>query len=162
MRLDKGRFKYYKKSTGDIVRVPKKISYKHVQFCEEYLSNGQDGSKAAVTLGYSKSSAPTTAKRMLNNQLVRDYLNVRTKKIEKVTQASLDWKIGKLCDIVKNTDLGTVTVRDGLAAIQELNKMQGHYAPEQHVNISGSIDDVQAALMNAKKQLIQKDKEHEY
>jgi hypothetical protein len=56
-----------------------------------------------------------------------------------------EWKLNKLKHVVETfiTDKGSLTpqeVRIALLAISEMNKMQGHYSVEKHVNINVKAD----------------------
>lgn len=66
-----------------------------------------------------------------------------------------EWKLNKLKQIVdtfiKDEALTPTEVRTALLAISEMNKMQGHYSPEKHVNVNIKTDpDLQQleSLMN--------------
>lgn len=56
-----------------------------------------------------------------------------------------EWKLNKLKHVVEAfiTDEASLTpqeVRIALLAISEMNKMQGHYSPEKHVNVNIKTD----------------------
>ncbi|WP_342227999.1 hypothetical protein [Rickettsiella endosymbiont of Rhagonycha lignosa] len=55
------------------------------------------------------------------------------------------WKLKKLKQIVDTfihdeASLTSQEVRTALIAISEMNKMQGHYSPEKHVNVNIKTD----------------------
>jgi len=61
---------------------PKELTPQQIKFCEEYLRNNQNGTQAAIKAGYATKSAPTTANRLLNeNELVKEYIESRIKKV---------------------------------------------------------------------------------
>lgn len=56
-----------------------------------------------------------------------------------------EWKLNKLKQIVDTfindeAHLTPTEVRVALLAINEMNKMQGHYSPEKHVNVNIKTD----------------------
>lgn len=51
------------------------ISDKHKLFCMEYVKNGFNGSKAAISAGYTESCAKETASYLLTNPNIRQYVD---------------------------------------------------------------------------------------
>lgn len=126
------------------------LTEQQLKFCEEYLINGGVARPAAIKAEYAENSAATTAHYLLNKTAVRNYLDKRirevTKNIQEKTQVTFDYKISKLKKVVDLTipeeaeTMKQIGAREGIAAIGELNKMQGHYAVEKILTTTHNIN----------------------
>lgn len=54
-------------------------------FCKAYLSNGRNGTQAAISAGFAPHSATVTASKLLTEPKVREYLEAACKEYEAVT-----------------------------------------------------------------------------
>lgn len=52
-----------------------KLTEQQMKFCEEYVNNGNNGTKAAIDSGYSAHSASVQASRLLGKEKINDYIN---------------------------------------------------------------------------------------
>lgn len=132
-------------------------------FVKHYIANDFNATEAAVAAGYSPNGAKVTACRMLQKPRIKELLKRQMQKTERKLEITFEWKIKKLkacVDSAINEVDGRELVTNHnalLGAINELNKMQGHYAPEKR-QVEHSMDKEQAAAL---KELI-KQHEREY
>jgi phage terminase small subunit len=127
------------------MEVDRTLTLKQKLFCEEYLTNGRMARQAAIKAGFAESSAATRATNMLDLAHVRNYLKYRMEKQSKEIESTFDWKLKKLTNVTNKfipDDIEHIGkgVAYGLSAITEMNKMEGHYAAEKHVNIDLHAD----------------------
>jgi phage terminase small subunit len=114
------------------------------RFCYAYLLNGFNAKEAAYHIGDKKNYANAHYTRYLKHPFVQNFIREHTQKMEQIIEVNLAWKIQKLKKIIDICIPDTAKSRNDLytkgaiAAISELNKMQGHYAPER--SISSSIN----------------------
>lgn len=135
---------------------------KRRQFALEYMSRGGatvegSGPAAAIACGYSEKSAHVTSSRLLKDKRVQDFIRSHAQKVEKAAGASYEWKVLKLKEIVDLCMTG-IQERDNffkstevIAAIAELNKMAGDYAPtkveSKSLSVTAPLEEV-ARIMN--------------
>lgn len=137
----------------------KKMTNKEKLFCEEYMVNGHNQKAAAIKAGYLKSYAPAAAARILKKHVVRMYIGTRMKSIENEERITKDWKMRKLKQIVDHAiphaeDGKTIVKepRNAIAAIAELNKMQGDYAAIKHeIQADINYTEIRARIEELKK-----------
>ena len=124
-------------STGlSIVRETTKAKYD--AFCREYLSNGNNGAKAAIYVGYSEKSARQTAKELLDKPYISDKIRQLQKEItekhsEKFTislEQRLEWlqkavSVGFREVIDAQGNPKAENLQASISAIKELNVMLG-------------------------------------
>lgn len=112
------------------------------RFCYAYLLNGFNAREAAYHIGDKKNFVNVHYQEYLNQPFVKKFLKEYTDKMEQIVEVNLAWKIQKLKRIIdicvpdsaaSRNDLYT---KGAIAAIGELNKMQGHYAPEKYLSSS--------------------------
>lgn len=118
---------------------PRDLTKQQLAFCEAYLS-GETPSNAARMAGYK--SVARAGSYLLQTKRIKDYLNKREKQIVDVP-VTFEAKAAALKHVVDeaiplNQPL-TRNVETGIKAIQELNKMQGHYAPTQSKNLNVNV-----------------------
>lgn len=124
----------------------KNLTPKEKLFCKAYLANGFNGTQAAITAGYSEKCARQIATRLLTKVHIKQYLQKRMEKIEQKLDMTVEWKLEKLKKCIElslpEIDGETVLANHNalLGAINESNKMQGHYAPEKHQNTNLNAD----------------------
>lgn len=131
---------------------PQKLTLKQEKFIRFYIENGGNGIQAAIKAGYEENSAGEIAYENLNKpQIVQELNKLKDKlllPIEERTGLTLEFKMNA---IVKGIIAclnggargdGKMEVRGMASLLAEANKMQGHYAPEKHVNtnINSDID----------------------
>jgi phage terminase small subunit len=67
----------------------KKLSLKHLAFCSAYLSNGENGTQAAITAQYSAKTAGQIAHKLLKRADIQAHLSLQAGKIQKKADLSL-------------------------------------------------------------------------
>lgn len=136
---------------------------KHVEFCEYYITNGQNALKAALQAGYGTGNSKRTASlawgllrgNTRTAKLIQQYIKKRLSKVERKLEVGFEKKVEKLWHIadtcapddpqpfIDKTGRLVVKIADprtAVSAISELNKMQGHHAAERHVTINLEAD----------------------
>jgi phage terminase small subunit len=125
------------------------ITGRQKAFCDEYLKNGNNAMAAAhaVNLGgignrgekrFQKARYAMTYN-ILKKPEIKRYLADRMRAVDKKIEYTLEKKATKLAEIAElAVPTGSQTLkgtdpRASIAAIAELNKMFGHYAPEKKV-----------------------------
>lgn len=106
------------------------------RWCMEMLSNGLDGRQAAKTIGIDPEKVTSFLEAIQRNKNVKRFLANMHSELEEKVEITLEWKYRKLKHIIEvclpdNTvayDRNLVAPQIALAAIAELNKMNGHYA----------------------------------
>jgi len=116
-------------------RYDHRITEKQKKFCEAYLANGRNARAAAREAGYGKSYAGNKSGEILKSTIVKQYLRKRLQKADKQLEATFDWKLRRLKQIADSHENNIA-----VSAIAEMNKMQGHYSPDKHVNANININ----------------------
>lgn len=115
-------------------------------FALEYLANGFNTVQAAKKAGYSHNTCYHQAHKLLKNKFIRTFLDERLSKIEEKLEITFDKKLKKLWHIVDKcapddaVEAKEMQATAATSAIAELNKMQGHYSAEKHINTNLNID----------------------
>lgn len=138
-----------------------RIKPTQLQFVENYLKTGN--ASLSYSMMYPQCKTPhANAAQLMKNKSVQNLINNNRQKMELQISVTFEWKVERLKSIIdkclEDRDLldheGNVigsTYRPEAAtrAIAELNKMQGHYAPEKHVvvNVNQSIEKVRETLI---------------
>jgi phage terminase small subunit len=147
----------FKTSNG---QVEKRMKRNRI-FALEYLSNGGDAKEAAIKAGYSAKTAHVAGSRLLKDQRVQEFMKKHVEKTEQAAGATFEWKVKTLMDVVDKCMRGEED-KEGLfkhqgviAAIAELNKMMGDYAPakteSKNLNVNAEIEDVQRIMSEFKR-----------
>jgi phage terminase small subunit len=126
-------------------------------FCSEYIKNGFNAYKAALTAGYSESYANCKAGELIKHpniqeRLVKAYEKMETKQLDKLAISFTD-KANILLSIINDiipkdgSEPKRQYYKDAIKAMSELNKMQGDYAPDKRMNmtINATLDKLQEA-----------------
>ncbi len=128
------------------------LTAKQQAFCEHYVSNGNSAYRAMLDAGYSKSySVNDTAK---NSPAVKQRLEMVHRNSQALIQASFDWRVNKLKQLIESIigENGIVlhaAAGYAIAAVAEMNKMAGDYAPEKHLRMT--VKATADKLSNARK-----------
>lgn len=134
-----------KKSSKNVVALENQMRPKHVVFAIAYVKNGGNAISAALEAG---ATAQETGYKWLQRDDVRNYIKEVQHQLTEKTKITIEWKMQKLKEVV-DTSLTPQYDSNGLAqykldtavtAIRELNKMQGDYAPEKHLNLNVSAE----------------------
>jgi phage terminase small subunit len=113
-----------------------KLTVKQRLFCKAYLANGFNATQAALTAGYSEDSAQAIGSENLSKPLVKQFIDKRIKTMEEKLDITAEWKMKVLKDCIDGCMNGEASEKKihpsgVVSAVAELNKMQGHYAPEK-------------------------------
>lgn len=132
----------------------RELTNQQITFCEAYIA-GEMASKAAQIAGYK--SPARAAQYLLSTNRIKRYIAKQQPRIQKLP-VTVEYKTSKLQHIVEQAipddEPLTKHVDIGIKAIQELNKMQGHYSPTQvqQVTVEASIEDIRNAQKEYKKE----------
>lgn len=111
--------------------------YKCKAFALAYIDSA-DERAAAISVGYKESSAAVKGKQLLADERVQSELTKLYKRAEKKEIATIEWRKETLQRIAEtHADTANNTA---IAAIAELNKMDGAYAPTRLESKNLNID----------------------
>lgn len=126
-----------------------KFTPKQKLFCENYIDNGFNATKAARDAGYSEQTAKSMAAENLAKPYLNEYIQKRMKEIFEKVGLTIELRAKKLMqglemsipdkemmqilpEEIQKEILKNVDIRAGVACIAEANKMDGSYAAETH------------------------------
>lgn len=90
------------------------LSAKRKAFCDAYLANGMNATKAAKEAGYSDRTAYSQGNRLLKNAEVREYIKERTEELARDRIVSGNEVLAFLSDVMSGNMLETkIVVTDG-------------------------------------------------
>lgn len=135
--------------------LPKKqLTPKQLQFVKHYLVC-PNASEAARRAGYEVEQCYLIGTKLLKDHRVKGLIQEYREDYKETVLVTYDWKSNKLKQIVEMAmtrgevdAMGRplVSIDHALKAIAEMNKMAGHYAPEQvmntNVNVTGNLTDI--------------------
>ena len=123
----------------------RELTPKQKSFCEHYLANGMNATKACKDAGYSEKSAMEQGYQLLQNTSVQAFLTtkqVETSKRLEVTKESL---IEDLLAIKSMCMADPRSMNNSIKAIETINKMLGYNSPTKVDNthtLNTSIKDL--------------------
>lgn len=131
----------------------KPLSAKHKLFVEEYLRNGENGTQAAIAVGYSETSAAKMACKILQQPNVADHLARRRKSVAKAAAMETDEIAAELAKLARSKitdvmswDAATVTLKpsadipeDAAAAIESVEQTMSGLKVKMHSK-KGALD----------------------
>lgn len=104
-------------------------------FVQYYIANGYNGRRAAISAGYSKKTAAEMAHENLKKPHIRAFMEQTMKEMMDEVGATRKWRL----DLLKRTadaafmgqtnEKGLPDYEGVVKTVQELNKMDGAYAP---------------------------------
>lgn len=125
-------------------KLPNGLTIRQTKFCQNLIIHPHNATQAAISAGYSHHIAKTIGSRLKTNPKIQGYLKILQSDLESQMTVSYEWKLDKLKQIVEvfidSEDLSPNKVNSAIQAISEMNKMQGHYSPEKHVNVNIKTD----------------------
>lgn len=108
-----------------------KLTKKQKAFCDEYLTNGANASKAALKAGYSKKYINTNASKLLRNTTIKEYIDKRLKPIEEKREINADDALNELIGIWQGeTQSGISVTRDNLNGGETVKDIEFDYTPD--------------------------------
>lgn len=113
------------------------LRHRQKAFVQYYIANGYNGTRAAISAGYSRKTARGIASENLTKPHIQSYMAQTIKEMMEQSGAGIQWRIEMLKFAVDGAATGK-TNKDGLLdvegmmkPIQEMNKIDGSYAPVQ-------------------------------
>lgn len=141
--------------------ITKTLTEMQHNFVLNYIRNGFNAYQAAVSSGYSEDTAKAEAYKILAKPLVKQHV-IKAQEVVNQTRIkqlyiTMDRKAKLLMRIIndvipkdKSIEPKREYYKDAIKAIQELNKMQGDYAPERRLSLT--VDATKDKLKEVKKQ----------
>lgn len=126
-------------------KLPNGLTIRQTKFCQNLIIPPHNATQSAISAGYSRHIAKTIGSRLKANPKIQEYLKSLQSDLESQMTVSYEWKLDKLKQIVEafiesKENLISNKVNSAIQAISEMNKMQGHYSPEKHVNVNIKTD----------------------
>lgn len=126
-------------------KLPNGLTIRQTKFCQNLIIPPHNATQAAISAGYSPHIAKTIGHRLKGNPKIQEYLKSLQSDLESQMTVSYEWKLDKLKQIVEafiesKENLISSKVNSAIQAISEMNKMQGHYSPEKHLNVNIKTD----------------------
>lgn len=131
---------------------------KQLSFVHNYLTNGHNARQAALNAGYNTSLAeqglrPIANQPELKAAIVGAQENVKKSVFEEIGatfRARVEWLWRVVQSSIDEEGTGrNQSIRNGLTAIAELNKMAGDYAPDKRLSLN--VDLTKKRLEEAQK-----------
>lgn len=124
-------------------------------FVANYINNGGDVRNACLSAGYSESFASSRAYHLLKVPAIKDLIDQANEDLLTRLKVTLADKVKKLRAIIddvlpENGEPKREYYKDALKAIEQLNKMSGHYMPEKRVSFT--VDATKDKLKDIRKQ----------
>lgn len=135
----------------------KPLTEKQYSFVTNYIKNGFNAYQAARDAGYSEYFARTKTLTLVEHPNIKHRIEKAFQKVEQRIEVSFDWRINKLKRlidaIIPDDTTKAINVRQGktaIAAMAELNKMFGDYAPDKRLSVT--VDATKERLQEARRQ----------
>lgn len=109
---------------------------KKLKFVEAYLKNGGNGTKAAISAGFSERSASAVSVRLKRDEVFKKAIEKARNRTEKFIDITHEKKIKVLWDIA--TDNINVNKKAAISAIDVINKMDGSYIVKTDITTNGN------------------------
>ena len=126
-----------------------KITGKMLLFLESYLANGGNATKAAISAGYSESSARSQGNRLTTNANILAELDRRRSALVQKALWARENSVRTLAEIAMNAEKDA----DKIRAVAELNEMHGYNAP-QKIERNGTITRIELVPLRSKPGLL--------
>lgn len=132
------------------------LTQKQYNFVLKYIENGFNAYQAAIAAGYSHNYSRIKAHLLLNHPSIKERLNDAYKQAQNNLEITFEWKLKKLKRVANlvpdnpNEPVSLHTAKVAIAAIAELNKMQGDYAPDKKLNVT--VNATKERLIEARRQ----------
>lgn len=135
----------------------KQLTDMQANFVINYIKNGFNMYRAAKDAGYSESYSRIQSHKLMHNPLIQEKINLLRRDTEKKIPIAWDWKVKKLLRVINEyiPDDNTIAlkndqVKTALTAMQELNRMQGDYAPDKRLSMT--VDATKDKLIEVRRQ----------
>jgi phage terminase small subunit len=116
----------------------RKLTPKQYAFVNNYVLNGFNARQAALDAGYSNSYAEAQSYVLVKHPAVSEHLKNAYNEAEEKTEITFEWKLAKLKRIINAYEKSPLSqdAKVVIAAVAELNRMQGDYEPSKSINLS--------------------------
>lgn len=109
------------------------LTNQQIEFCENWIRNGGNGTKAAIEAGYSPESAGAQATRLLKNDKIKEYIHNRRKtgdtaKMIAETDDILKFWTNVMEGNTDELDVDFVQLSDRIKASENLAKTSGMFS----------------------------------
>ena len=135
---------------------PKVLTPQQANFVINYIKTGGNAYQAAIKAGYAEDFANTKTKVLMNLPHVKQEISKAYKRVDNIFTDKLGitmtYKAKALKRMIDNImrDDDRDHYKDAIKAIDQLNKMQGDYAPERRLNLT--VDATREKLEEVRKQ----------
>lgn len=102
----------------------KKLTPKQERFVQEYLNNGFNATKAALSAGYKEENAARTGSENLSKPLIREAIDNHAEKVEEKFELTNDYLIESFKEIAEDP---LASRADRIRALENLAKHRGFY-----------------------------------
>ena len=130
----------------------KKLTLQQQNFVKYYLES-MNATQALIKAGYKGKHADSYASQLMSKPQIKALLSKTNELVQNQIKATFEWKVQKLEQIIEQC-LYSESKDTAIKAISELNKMQGHYAPEkrENLNVNTSLDNIRKVRDEYKKE----------
>ncbi len=118
-----------------------KLTPKQERFVKAIIK-GKDQTEAAIEAGYSIHHAGKEGHQTISKDYVRKEIERNRSKINQLFEVTFLDKLNALWEIVSSTKYSDKEKETAINAIKEMNRMQGHLAPEKSVNLNINDSDM--------------------
>jgi phage terminase small subunit len=125
--------------------IVKQLTPKQEKFVSEYISNGNDAKKAAISAGYSQNSAAVIGCNLLKSPIVSKRVKQAMTYHAHNCGVTFEWCVTMLKSTAEKCLTGD-GLKDGapnpgalVSAVQELNRMMGNHAPDKVINANVEV-----------------------
>lgn len=113
------------------------MTIKEINFCKEMVKTGFHQEKSALAAGYK--SPRQNASRLLKQPKIKEFMETMKRRAVKDAVMTVEWRKRRLQlaierGLPEDIDQQVYDPNIAITAIRELNKLDGDYAPEKHVN----------------------------
>lgn len=137
-----------------------KLSERERIMLEEYVMNGRKPKPAALEAGYSENTAHVASYNIIKRPAMQKVINELEQRIDQELAEKLFITVADKAEILSRILYDVVPrdpnqpvlrqyYREAMKALQELNKMQGHYAPDRSVKLT--VDATKQSISEVKK-----------
>jgi len=131
------------------------LTAKQRLFCQHYLTNGHNATQAALSAGYSPTSAKEMGSENLSKPPLKRYLETSMREAAEKLGIDQEYLLSKLKTNLENCESGKAT-REGIVhptgvigSITEINKMLGNY--EEKADGEDKLNKVHLLIEEVKK-----------
>jgi phage terminase small subunit len=142
----------------------KKLTLQQQNFVKLFIQTS-NAKQSLIQAGFKCKHPDRYAHQLLKKPQIQELLEKTRSEVQKKTEVTFEWKVQKLQEIIDRSLNQHLQDDDGsgkklvlsdtaIKAIAELNKMQGHYAPEkrENLNVNTSLENIRRVRDEYKKE----------